>query len=162
VPAFAHLLEIEQLRQRQQGPKQPPPQQQVQTQPQPPQRASQILSYTGRRMEAPQPAVVRVGQALMQLIEARGWEARVPTKQVGWGCGWGGGSASSCSCYPGACFCPCKTIGSLGHLIPLPMSSLALERSAGAAGSGAARPGRSHGALRRRSEAGRAPAAALH
>ena len=42
--------------------------------------------------QPPQPAVVRVGQALMQLIEARGWERRVPTKQVGRGssCWWGG------------------------------------------------------------------------
>lgn len=30
----------------------------------------------------PQPAVVRVGEAVAQLIEARGWEPRVPTKQV--------------------------------------------------------------------------------
>ena len=38
-----------------------------------------------RLAQPPQPAVVRVGQALMQLIEARGWERRVPTKQVGEG-----------------------------------------------------------------------------
>lgn len=31
--------------------------------------------------EPPQPAVVQAGRALMQLIEARGWERRVPTKQ---------------------------------------------------------------------------------
>ncbi len=38
--------------------------------------------------QPPQPAVVRVGEALLQLIEARGWERRVPTKQVR---GWQGG-----------------------------------------------------------------------
>ena len=59
-----------------------------------PQQLSHILAYPGggRRLAPtpPQPAVVHVGQEVLQLIEARGWERRVPTKQVrGMGC-WGG------------------------------------------------------------------------
>jgi hypothetical protein len=170
VPAFAHLLETEQLRQRRQGPKQQQQQQPVQAPPQPPQRTSQILSYTGRRMEAPpppQPAVVRVGQALMQLIEARGWEARVPTKQVGGLVAAGavavaGGLASLPVAAARGCFLAVIAGCSHVRLMQLAVPSLPLNRSAGAAGSGAARPGRSHGPLRRRPEARRAPAAALH
>jgi hypothetical protein len=63
------------------------------------QQLSQILAYPGSAARSggggerrrspqpapapPQPAVVEVGRAVLQLIEARGWERRVPTKQVG-------------------------------------------------------------------------------
>jgi hypothetical protein len=62
----------------------PPPQQQQQ-------QSSHILTYpygvasgSGRRPpppSQPQPAIVRVGASVVQLIEARGWDRRVPTKQ---------------------------------------------------------------------------------
>ncbi|KAL4431051.1 hypothetical protein ABPG75_006307 [Micractinium tetrahymenae] len=100
--AFAALLAAEQRRrQRRRHRHAPSPGGGEERAVQPPQlQLSQILRYApgspqgpgalgggsrgARRPEAPappQPAVVRVGEAVVQLIEARGWERRVPTKQ---------------------------------------------------------------------------------